>query len=107
LICRRADSSGSTIDDDSFKGTSATFKSYSSNLPFPIPDSLPMIFPSDATFITGLATESSMSLKLKTLKNSVHRYISTEDRESVGNDLSKIADEYREGWSSGSDEDYD
>jgi len=32
------------------------------------------------------------------------RSIGLEDREMIGNDLAEMADEYHEGWSSGSDE---
>lgn len=35
------------------------------------------------------------------------RSLALEERENLGNDLSELADAYREDWSSGSDEDDD
>jgi hypothetical protein len=45
-----------------------------------------------------------VSGRLKALRSTVSRSIGIEDRETLGNDLAEMADEYREGWSSGSDE---
>ena len=41
---------------------------------------------------------------LKNLRTTVLRSIGLEDREALGNDLMEMADEYHEGWSSGSDD---
>jgi len=41
---------------------------------------------------------------MKLLRTTVVRSIGLEDREMVGNDLAEMAEEYHEGWSSGSDE---
>ena len=87
--------------------------SYTSSLQFPLLDSFPRIFrhPESAEPLTGavsitssLSTDSSVSGKLKLLRATVTRSIGIEDREMLGNDLAEMADEYHEGWSSGSDE---
>jgi hypothetical protein len=45
-----------------------------------------------------------VSNKLKQLRSTVIRSISLEDRETLGNELMEMADEYHEGWSTGSDD---
>lgn len=45
--------------------------------------------------------------KVKGLRSAVIRYISVDERETVGNELADIAEGYKEGWSSGSDDDED
>ncbi|KAK1827787.1 tubulin domain-containing protein [Podospora conica] len=87
-------------------------KSYHSQLRFPLLDSFPQIFKDEegepikdnVNITTSLSTDSSVSEKLKVLRTTVMRSIGVEDREMVGNDLAEMADEYHEGWSSGSDE---
>ncbi|KAK4123535.1 tubulin nucleotide-binding domain-like protein [Parathielavia appendiculata] len=87
-------------------------KSYNTALRFPLLDSFPEIFRGDndeplseALNITcSISTDSSVSTKLKQLRSTVIRSISLEDRETLGNELMEMADEYHEGWSSGSDE---
>ncbi|KAL2168309.1 hypothetical protein VTG60DRAFT_174 [Thermothelomyces hinnuleus] len=88
-------------------------KSYNSDLRFPLLDSFPEIFRGDddgkpltesVNIISSLSTDSSVSGKLKQLRSTVIRSIALEDRETLGNDLMEMADEYHEGWSSGSDE---
>ncbi|KAL2181533.1 tubulin domain-containing protein [Thermothelomyces heterothallicus CBS 202.75] len=87
-------------------------KSYYSDLRFPLLDSFPEIFRGDddkpltefVNIISSLSTDSSVSGKLKQLRSTVMRSIALEDRETLGNDLMEMADEYHEGWSSGSDE---
>ncbi|KAK3900166.1 tubulin domain-containing protein, partial [Staphylotrichum tortipilum] len=53
---------------------------------------------------TSLSTDSSIFRSLKGLRESVIRSIGLEDRETLGNELMEMADEYHEGWSSGSDD---
>lgn len=53
---------------------------------------------------TTLSTDTELSKKLRTLRSTVTRLIGLEDRESLSNDLAEMADEYHEGWSSGSDD---
>lgn len=75
-------------------------------------DSFPEIFRDDeGAALTGsinitssLSIDSSVSTRLKLLRSTVIRSIGIEDRESLGNELMEMADEYHEGWSSGSDE---
>jgi hypothetical protein len=45
-----------------------------------------------------------VSSRLKHLRTTVIRSIGLEDRETLGNELMEMADEYHEGWSSGSDD---
>ncbi|KAK0722891.1 tubulin nucleotide-binding domain-like protein [Lasiosphaeria miniovina] len=96
---------------------------YHSPLSFPLLDSFPRIFRDAAAGSTGsddddallpsgthinvtssLSTDASVSARLKLLRATVVRSIGVEDREALGNDLAEMADEYHEGWSSGSDE---
>jgi len=86
-----------------------------SNLLFPVLDSFPTILRSwDGTAVkehaalkTSLTTDSSVMHKVKGLRSAVIRYISVDERETVGNELADIAEGYKEGWSSGSDDDED
>ncbi|KAK0646632.1 tubulin domain-containing protein [Cercophora newfieldiana] len=86
-------------------------RSYTSDLRFPLLDSFPQIFRQESgspltetmDITTSLSTDSSISDRLKLLRTTVSRSIGLEDRETIGNDLAEMADEYHEGWSSGSD----
>jgi hypothetical protein len=86
--------------------------SYQSSLKFPLLDSFPRIFRGNegeplvgAVDVTAsLTTDTSVSDNLKALRTTVTRSIGLEDREQLSNDLGEMADEYHEGWSSGSDE---
>ncbi|KAL1871709.1 hypothetical protein VTK73DRAFT_1930 [Phialemonium thermophilum] len=85
---------------------------YRTPLKFPILDSYPKIFKDDggATLRHGvnvtasLTTDTAISDKLKLLRTTVTRSIGIEDREVLSNDLADMAEEYHEGWSSGTDE---
>ncbi|KAL2145100.1 hypothetical protein VTI28DRAFT_7979 [Corynascus sepedonium] len=87
-------------------------KSYNSDLQFPLLDSFPEIFRGDheesltesLNITSSLSTDSSVSGRLKQLRSTVIRSIGLEDRETLGNELMEMADEYHDGWSSGSDE---
>ncbi|KAK5664155.1 hypothetical protein OQA88_370 [Cercophora sp. LCS_1] len=88
-------------------------RSYNTQLRFPLLDSFPQIFQHQGSgepltgsvnITTSLSTDSSVSDRLKLLRTTVVRSIGLEDREMIGNDLAEMADEYHEGWSSGSDE---
>ena len=78
-------------------------------------DSFPRVFRDDAGALlqtrvnvgASLSTDSAVSERLKLLRTTVTRSIGIEDREVLSNDLAEIADEYHEGWSSGSDDDDD
>ncbi|KAI2639605.1 tubulin nucleotide-binding domain-like protein [Hypomontagnella submonticulosa] len=88
---------------------------YRSRVAFPIIDSYPKIFrdvygrplKDHVSIQTAISTDSTVTDKVKALRNTVLRSIGLEDRETIGNELAEIADSYKEGWSSDSDEDYD
>lgn len=87
-------------------------RSYRSTLNYPLLDSLPSIFrddkgealKNDMAVTTSLSTDTELSGKLKALRSTVTRLIGLEDRETLSNELAEMADEYHEGWSSGSDD---
>ncbi|TGJ83853.1 hypothetical protein E0Z10_g4931 [Xylaria hypoxylon] len=56
---------------------------------------------------TSLSTDTSVMDKVRGLRTAAIPYIGLEDREMIGNELAEIADGYKEGWSSGSDDDDD
>ncbi|KAL1866228.1 mtDNA inheritance, partitioning of the mitochondrial organelle [Diaporthe australafricana] len=84
---------------------------YRSTLSYPLPDSFPHIFrdekgedlKSNVAVTTSLSTDAALSGRLKSLRSTVTRLIGVEDRETLSNELAEMADEYHEGWSSGSD----
>ncbi|KAK0732838.1 tubulin domain-containing protein [Apiosordaria backusii] len=99
-------------------------KTYSTSLAFPILDSFPEIFTVErdddeddgkdekkeeegremtVRITTSLSTDSSVCTRLRRLKDTVIKSIGLEDREMIGNELAEMAEEYHEGWSSGSD----
>ncbi|KAI2626647.1 tubulin nucleotide-binding domain-like protein [Hypoxylon sp. NC1633] len=88
---------------------------YRSGVAFPIIDSYPNIFldsyghpvKDHLSVQTTLSTDSTVTDKVKGLRSTVVRSIGLEDREMIGNELAEIADSYKEGWSSDSDEDDD
>ncbi|KAL1838142.1 hypothetical protein VTJ49DRAFT_2993 [Mycothermus thermophilus] len=93
-------------------------KSYTTPLGFPLLSSFPSIFlrpdgeeipvteessPSLAV-TSSLSTDSSVSGRIKQLRGAVLRSIGVEEREALGAEMMDMADEYHEGWSSGSDD---
>lgn len=86
--------------------------SYHSSLAFPLLDSFPKIFRGDddqlldhtVDITASLTTDASVFGRLKSLRTTVMRSIGVEDRETLSSELADMADEYHEGWSSGSDE---
>ncbi|KAI0476684.1 tubulin domain-containing protein [Xylaria cf. heliscus] len=88
---------------------------YDSELPFPILDSYPKILRDNngnaikehIAMRTSLSTDTSVMAKVRALRTTVIRSIGLEDREMIGNELAEIAEGYKEGWSSGSDDDDD
>ncbi|KAK3356990.1 tubulin domain-containing protein [Lasiosphaeria hispida] len=89
-------------------------RTYSTALAFPLLDSFPPIFrrASDpgtplataVNIISSLSADTAVSDQLKTLRTTVARSIGVEDREALGNELAEMAEEYHEGWSSGTDD---
>ncbi|KAJ2986212.1 hypothetical protein NUW58_g5135 [Xylaria curta] len=88
---------------------------YRSELSFPLLDSYPKLFRDDNAHVvkeciamrTALSTDTSVMAKVRGLRTAVIRSIGVEDREMIGNELAEIAEGYKEGWSSGSDDDDD
>jgi hypothetical protein len=85
---------------------------YHTRLEFPQPDSFPSVYRDDdgdprtgaLSVRASLSTDSGVSDRWRAIRRAVVRAIGVEDREALGNDLAEMADEYHEGWSSGSDE---
>jgi hypothetical protein len=83
--------------------------------PFPLLDSFPAIYmdskgaalSQSAGVITRLTTDTGVSDAVKELRSVVSASIAIEEREDLGNELAELADAYRDGWSSGSDDDDD
>jgi hypothetical protein len=48
-----------------------------------------------------------ISSRIKNLRNIVNRSIAIDEREALSNSLGEIAEQYEEGWDSGSDSDDD
>ena len=63
-----------------------------------------MLLEERVSVAASLSTDTAVSDRLKLLRTTVTRSIGLEDRETLSNDLAEMADEYHEGWSSGSDE---
>lgn len=87
-------------------GSEAISRRFVSKLGYPLPDSFPHIFrglEGSVAVTTSLSTDAALSGRLKSLRSTVTRLIGVEDREALSNDLAEMADEYHEGWSSGSD----
>jgi len=79
---------------------------------FPILDSFPHIYAqaehSTALSVkTSLSTDTTVALRIKSLKQIVDRSIAIDEREALSNSLGEIAEAYEHGWDSGSDEDDD
>ncbi|KAJ4398487.1 mtDNA inheritance, partitioning of the mitochondrial organelle [Neurospora sp. IMI 360204] len=104
-------------EDERFRRKSSyepVTRSYHTSLRFPLLDSFPQIFKDDngellkrgegLNVTSSLSTDASVCKRLKLLGTTVVRSIGMEDREQLGNELAEMADEYHEGWSSGSDD---
>ncbi|KAI0480503.1 tubulin domain-containing protein [Xylariaceae sp. FL0804] len=97
------------------RGQRTKFHDYRSSVPFPIIDSYPKIFRDSSgapvrdslPMRTALSTNSNVMEHTRALRSTVLRSIGLEDREEIGNELAEIAEGYKEGWSSGSDDDDD
>ncbi|KAL9594577.1 MAG: hypothetical protein Q9219_006961 [cf. Caloplaca sp. 3 TL-2023] len=86
---------------------------YHNSLVYPLLDSFPEILTesvssTNATAVqTSLSTTTQISKRAKSLQNIISRMTGLMDREALSNGLGEIAEEYEEGWDSGSDEDSD
>lgn len=56
---------------------------------------------------TSLSTDTSVAVRIKSLRNIISGSIGLDEREALRNSLGKIAEAYEEGWDSGSDADDD
>jgi hypothetical protein len=81
---------------------------------FPLLDSYPKsifdIGTGNATKLAvhaGLTTTTAVAQQVRALEQMVRRLIGIDERESLCNSLQGIAEEYDEGWDSGSDSDED
>lgn len=83
--------------------------------PYPLLDSFPAIYfdhngsslEQSAGVDTRLSTDAAVSDAVKGLRSSTVPYTAVDEREDLGNALAELADSYRDGWSSGSDDDDD
>ena len=122
VLANRGEKADDDAEDNEDSGEEATHrrrgrreplsKRYHSQLSFPILDSFPKIFKDSngealqgpLAVTTALSTDTALSDRLRLLRSTVVRSIGLEDRETLSNELAQMADEYHEGWSSGSDE---
>jgi hypothetical protein len=56
---------------------------------------------------SGLTTSTAVAGQVRAIEQIVRRMVSLDERESLCNGLRMIAEEYDEGWSSGSDSEAD
>lgn len=56
---------------------------------------------------TGLTTSTAVAGQIRAIEQVAKRLISIEDKESLCNGLQVLAEEYDEGWDSGTDTDDD
>jgi hypothetical protein len=86
------------------------FRRYQTPLGFPILETYPRIFDINTTskntkIHAALSTSSSIADSIRQLERSVRGLVPFAERENVLNGLRTIAEEYIEGWESGSDDD--
>ena len=77
---------------------------------YPLLDSFPRIFPHASASIavrSSLETNTSIASNIKDMRSIVSRAAPLDEREALSNTLGSIAEQYQEGWDSGSDEDDD
>jgi hypothetical protein len=86
------------------------FSSYETPQALPLLQTYPRIFSTHRSqqksinLHTALQTTPVIAASIRHLEVSVRRLASLEEREALSNGLKGIADEYVEGWESGSDE---
>ncbi|KAG5942482.1 hypothetical protein E4U53_007246 [Claviceps sorghi] len=88
-------------------------KRYATSTEFPLLDSYPHIYDSDAgetsmPIRTFLRTDTSICVQLRALRaQATRRLIGLDEREALSNGIAEMADAYQDDWSSGSDDDDD
>lgn len=87
---------------------------YTAPLLFPLLDSFPKSILDVGSSHTqklavhaGLTTSTAVAGQIRTLEPIIKRMINIEEREALSNGLHVLAEEYDEGWDSGSDSDDD
>ena len=56
---------------------------------------------------SALSTSSSVANQVRSIEQVVRRLVSLDEREALSNGLETLAEEYEEGWDSGTDSDED
>lgn len=56
---------------------------------------------------SALSTSSSVANQIRSIEQAVRRLVSLDEREALSNGLEVLAEEYDEGWNSGTDSDED
>lgn len=56
---------------------------------------------------SALSTSSSVANQVRSIEQVVRRLVSLDEREALSNGLGVLAEEYEEGWDSGTDSDED
>ncbi|KAF1995724.1 tubulin nucleotide-binding domain-like protein [Amniculicola lignicola CBS 123094] len=80
---------------------------------FPLLDSFPSMFDvgsgqcKNLAVHSGLTTSTAVAAQVRSIEQMVRRMVSLDEREALCNSLHTIAEEYDEGWDSGSDSDED
>ncbi|KAM0334058.1 hypothetical protein ACHAQA_001078 [Verticillium albo-atrum] len=85
---------------------------HSLEAPFPLLDSFPKIYTQEdgslATepvgITTSLSTDSAVADAMNELRGLATPLLGVEDRENINNELAELAEAYKDGWSSGSDD---
>lgn len=87
---------------------------YSTSLLFPLLDSYPAsifdVGSGQATKLavrSGLTTSTAVAEQIRAMEQIVKRLVGVDEREAISNGLQVLAEEYDEGWDSGSDSDDD
>lgn len=86
--------------------------SYQSRLLFPLLSSYPKIFrfrdrPEKLAVKTALSTSTRVADQVRDLERSARRLVGLDEREALCDELTRIAEEYEEGWSGSGDSDGD
>lgn len=56
---------------------------------------------------TGLTTSTEVAVQIRTMEQIAKHFLRSDERENISNGLQVLAEEYDEGWDSGSESDGD
>lgn len=94
--------------------TGPSIQRYTAPLLFPLLDSFPQTMfdvgsgnNTKLAVCTGLTTSTAVADQIRSVEQFVRRIVNIEEREALSNGLQILAEEYDEGWDSGSDSDDD